>query len=175
MTSEKVEAYPTPTYIPRPLVRSAESAFPAVPSSANRSMRPEPSGSCRYRINEEHGLALVNVRGDVNGAYIAECARALQADPGWSSSFAGIWDERGIDQLDIIPTDLDEMVEAQAHGQTGLDIIITAREDHELVQRLYAWRVRARGRPATVCSSLEEALACLGIDALPPDLAAFLN
>ena len=138
-------------------------------------MRPAPKGSCEYRIDQKLGLALVRVSGAVSGARIARCAEALQSDPAWSFTYAAIWDERGITSLDVTPQDLEAMVSAQAKGQVGPDIVITVREDHEALLQLYAWRVRARGRPATVCRSLDEALAILELDELPPHLDELLH
>lgn len=129
-----------------------------------------PEGACRYAIDPAVGLALVRITGAVTGADIARCARALQADPRWTPDLAVVWDERGITSLDVTPEGLKKMVEAQTRHATGPDFIVTEREDHEILLRLYAWRVQARGRPAQVFASLEQALAALGLDALPAAL-----
>jgi hypothetical protein len=123
-----------------------------------------------YRIDPAAGLALARVSGEVTGHDVARFVRRLQSDPDWRPTFDAIWDERGITLLDVTPDGLDEMVDAQAEGQVGADVVVTEREDRELVQRLYALRVRARGRPATVCDTLDGALAAVGLGALPERL-----
>lgn len=123
-----------------------------------------------YEIDQDIGLAVVRVTGEVSGRDIARFAERLQSDADWAHDYAAIWDERGITSLDVTPDDMDVMVKGQAGIETGPDVVVTAQEDHELIMKLYAWRVRARGRPATVCSSMEEALDHLGVDELPPRL-----
>ncbi len=130
-------------------------------------MQAESNGECRYAIDQDLGLALVRIAGDVTAGDIVRCANALQSEPSWSHDFAAIWDERGLTALEVTLEGMDAMVEAQATGEVGPDIIITDQEDYEIVMRLYAWRVRVRGRPAKVVTTLEEALGCLGLEELP--------
>lgn len=130
-------------------------------------MHPKLEGKFEYRIDPEVQLGYCRVVGVADGRFIAECARTLQRDAAWSSGFDVIWDERGIEMLDLTPNGLDEMVEAQASGQHGRDVVITDRDDHKVVMKLYAWRVRERGRPASVFATLEAALEHLGFEELP--------
>ena len=133
-------------------------------------MRPTVTGRCDYRISRETGLARVQIFGAVNGSFIARCANDLQSDSDWSHNFSAIWDHRMVTSLDVTPGDLKEMVDAQAEGPTGDDVVVTLREDHRTLLELYAWRVRARSRPAVVVGSLDEALERLGLEELPPEL-----
>lgn len=123
-----------------------------------------------YRIDQDLGLAVVRVAGHVSGTDIGQFANTLQNDPNWKHDYAAIWDERGIWSLDVSQEDLEVMVKGQAKGEFGPDIIVTVRDDHQAVMKLYAWRVRARGRPAQVCSTIDEALSLLGLEQLPPEL-----
>lgn len=133
-------------------------------------MTPPSSGTCDYRIDPETRLALVRVGGHVTGHDIARYARDLHADADWRPTYDAIWDERGIAVLDVTPEGLEEMVSAQVDEQTGKDVVVAARETHETLQSLYARLVRARGRPAVVCATLDEAVGAVGLDALPAAL-----
>jgi hypothetical protein len=134
-------------------------------------MRLRSNGSCEYQIDPARRLAVVQIKGDVTGADIADCVRRLRTDARWTDDTDVLWDEREIRRLDVTPEDLAEMVDEQTSGQTGQDIVLTGREEHEMVMRLYTWRVRANGRPAHVCTTLQCALDLLNLDELPPELA----
>ncbi len=128
------------------------------------------NASCRHLIDAERGLAYVKLYGRVEGSFIASCVGRLRNDPAWRDSFDVIWDERDITIFDITPEGLEEMVDAQTSGQTGNDIVVSSRESRSLVLQLYAMRTRARGRPAEVFETLDEALGVLGLSELPMDL-----
>ncbi len=133
-------------------------------------MRLPSTGSCDYKIDPSRSLAVVTVTGDVTGKHLADCVHRLRTDARWTDHTAVLWDERDVRRLDVTLDDIEEMVEQQTSGQHGPDIVLTRREDHEAVMRLYTHRVRKTGRPAQVCSTLQCALDLLGIDALPPEL-----
>ena len=134
------------------------------------------SGSCcAYRIDRAAEMALVRMKGRVTGDGVARCAEALQADPGWCHHCTAIWDDRDIDLLDVSPRQLQSMVEVQASGETGPDLVVTAHPNRELFMVLYTRLVEIRGRPAAVYSTLEEALAHVGRSALPPSLRDFAD
>ena len=127
-------------------------------------------GTIAYQIDPDCGLALIRPSGAVTGRDLAQGLHALQADSDWHHHYALIWDERGITSLDVTPDELDQMVEAQEGAVIGPDLIVTTREDYEDLFQLYAWRVQARGHPASVCRSLQKALALVGLDALPESM-----
>ncbi len=135
-------------------------------------MRLPSTGSCDFRIYTTQRLAIVDVKGDVTGEHIADCVHRLRTNTSWSDETNVLWDERGIRRLDVTPDDLREMVEQQTSGQTGLDIVLTGREEHEAIMRLYTHRVRTHGRPAHVCHTLQCALDLLGIGELPSSTLA---
>jgi hypothetical protein len=120
-------------------------------------------------------MALVRMSGDVTGNDIARCAAALQADPDWCHHCTAIWDDREVNLLDVSPDGLRQMVDVQASGETGPDLIVTQLPDRTLLMDLYARLVEIRGRPAAVFSTLDEALAHVGRDALPPRLQSFAH
>ncbi len=134
-------------------------------------MRLSSTGSCDFCFSPAQRLVVVRVTGNVTGAHLADCVHRLRTDPRWADDMDVLWDERSIERLDVTLGDLSEMVEEQTSGQTGQDLVLTAREDHEAVMRLYTWRVRAKGRPAQVCTTLRCALDLLHLNELPPELA----
>ena len=134
------------------------------------SLIPLSDSICSPLVDPETGTALIHLSGAITGHQIAACAVSLHADPAWSHHNAAIWDARALLILDVTPEGLDEMVEAQANGELGPDIVISNNEDHVGLLRLYAWRVRGQGRPAEVCTTLEQALALLGMKQLPAAL-----
>ena len=126
--------------------------------------------SCSHHIDVGHRLAYIKLYGNVEGSSVASCVRALRADPEWDDAFDVIWDERDVTVFDITPSGLDEMVDAQTSGQTGHDIVVSSRRSRDQILELYAMRTRARGRPARVCTTLDDALDALGLSGLPVDL-----
>jgi hypothetical protein len=130
------------------------------------------TGSCSYYFDLDKRLVLILVEGDITGAHLAECVADLVRDPHWSDDLNVLWDERRISRLDVTPEDLDVMVDVQTQGQYGEDVILTVREEHEMVMQLYAWRVRASGRSAQVCTKVDCALDALGLSEKPQRLAA---
>jgi hypothetical protein len=91
--------------------------------------------------------------------------------PHWNEQVDVIWYEDALAYLEVTEEQLGEMVQAQTRDQRGHDIIVTGRSDYELVMALYAAHVRAEGRPAQVCHTLEEALGVVGLVELPSALA----
>ncbi len=133
-------------------------------------MSSKDGSSCTHLVDTERGLAYVKLYGDVEGAFIASCVRALRADPDWDDTFDVIWDERDIAVLNITPSGLDDMVDAQTSGQVGNDIVVSGRPSRDLILELYAMRTRAWGRPAKVFKTLDAALGFLGLSQLPTNL-----
>jgi hypothetical protein len=115
-------------------------------------------------------IAYVRLEGDYHGVDIARCADGLSNDPDWHDDYHAIWDDRLIGELIVSSEGLDEMVDAQVSNSSGLDLIVTRRPNHAMLMKLYAWRVSKRGRPARVCSTLEEALDLVGLKELPEAL-----
>ena len=129
-----------------------------------------PRSVCSCTIDPDVKTALVRLSGSVTGHQIAACADGLRTSPDWSDDVASLWDARHLTSLDVTPGGLEDMVESQTDSAVGPDVIVSADPDHVMLLRLYAWRVRGRGRPATVCATLDEALGVLGLDRLPSGL-----
>lgn len=127
------------------------------------------------RIAEQAGLALVELSGEVTAADVVEAARALHALPNWDIRYDVIWDGRGITSLVIGHDDVIEMVDAKVEKSIGKEITIAVRELDHMMASLCALLLKARQREAVVVSTLEEALAEVGLDRLPETLTTVVG
>lgn len=133
-----------------------------------------------HRIAPSHRLAAIRFYGTVTGTDILEGIRSLYSDPAWEPGFQMIWDARDVAQLILDPADADAVVEV---SKTHQDLSRQSRTavlsgGFFVYTSAMMFHVRAnRGteREMEIFETLPEALAWLGLDELPPTLAAFLT
>ena len=129
----------------------------------------------RFRIDAAHRLALAEISGPVDGPMCLAAIVALHADPAWDPAYDVIWDGRGITELVLGTEDVKRNVEAKSVDSYGRDLIVVSRDIDYLAARLEAHLARTRGKEMRVFRSLDDALAVLGMDELPPALKQWLD
>jgi len=119
----------------------------------------------QHHIDPGARLATVTFQGPLDGAEIATATEQLYDHPAWAYGFDVVWDFRMISGLHLnvghFPAlvDLDHRF-ADVSGP-GLDLIITGKDIHHGLARLYAHLARNGPRTPIACRSREDAESTL--------------
>lgn len=128
----------------------------------------------KHFVAPEAGLVLVTMEGPTNIDDCMEASRLLHADPRWDERYDVIWDVRRITDLNLVPGNIDTIVEEKRDREigenVGVDVLVVSGLVEEAVAvliRVLAFRKHQR---AAVHHRLETALRELGHDTLPEAL-----
>lgn len=124
----------------------------------------------RYSIDSKAGLALVEKSGEVMADEIVESAHALRHDPAWNPGFDVIWDCTRLSSLIVAPEDVPVVVAAYSENLCGRDLLVIGREADYPIAQLTAYLCRREGKDSEVFTSMDDALAALGLRELPEAL-----
>ncbi len=124
----------------------------------------------RYSIDPEAGLALVEKSGEVTAEQIVESTRVLHRDPAWNMGMDVIWDCTRLSSLVVGPGDVPTVVAAYSEDLCGRDLLVIRREIDYPIAQLAAYLCRREGKESEVFTSMDDALAALGLCAFPEAL-----
>ena len=145
------------------------------PSPDAAMTRLSPSAAFDYAVDPGAGLAVARMTGTLTGPDMAEIVTAVHADADWEPAFDAIWDcsvvRAHVVQPDEVPPLVEAVLEAgAAKGSAGRDVLIeNASLARSAFSEMLVRRLR-RHQDAHVVRRMEQALAVLGLDALPPAL-----
>lgn len=92
---------------------------------------------------------------------------SLVADPAWGVGFDEIWDFTQSGEVDVSPTDLDELVATTHENATrigaGRCVFVHTRDSIEALLRLFEWRTANLARTYHTTRTRAEALDWLGL------------
>lgn len=135
--------------------------------------------SCRYCIDGENQLGVVTIRGRVTGQDVSQVLNTLFSDPAWQPTHNSLWDGRRIQQLDLQPdhvADLLKQAEAlRLRRGPGKTAIVVERDLDYALARFFSLAIKHPTRPMQVFRSLAAAQEWLGVPAgwdLPPACGA---
>lgn len=114
-----------------------------------------------YRIDTEHGLAVITLEGLVEGQTIIEALRAVTRDPAWLPTYDRLWDVREITRGDLDLKNQEAMVNEAKEHPAPRTAIVVRRDIDEAIARAFKAYLR-RSHPVEVFHSMEKALAWLG-------------
>lgn len=122
----------------------------------------------RYRVDAEHGLAVIRLGFAVRGSDIVLLLDAVLRDPAWQPGFARFWDGRGVRHLDVQPNEMEEhsafLDTVRDLAGQGKSAIVTFRDIDHLAAMLYQARVRRLlGVDIQVFSEIEDAADFLSV------------
>lgn len=107
--------------------------------------------------------------GVVSGPMILAAADRIHADAAWEAGFDVVWNCSAVLAHDILPADVDPIVDAEVASGNGRDVLVCSPTyGDRAISEMLAVMCRRRGKDMTVHATLAEALAALGRDAIPP-------
>jgi hypothetical protein len=124
-----------------------------------------------YAIDAPTRLARVWMTGRVDAEIKLAAIESLYGDPLWKSDFSTIWDCTHATEVIVLPPDVPPLLGAITAETDGMDLFVGDDGLAYLMAKLFALLERRVGKRAHVCARLSDALAHLGLDALPPSLA----
>jgi hypothetical protein len=133
-----------------------------------------------YRIDPNARLAAIAFFGDVTGRDLVAALEALFGDEAWEPGFQAVWDGRGLQSIRLSYADYGAVMAASVRllgrigGGTGV-ILTSDPEEYEAAFMVRKYLGPVPGKQVRLADNLPEALALLGIQALPPELEAMLN
>ena len=128
----------------------------------------------RYSIHGDQGLVVTHFEGVVDNGAFVPLYRALFGDPGYRLGMNELADLREVSRLDLTSAGLEEVRLLTERTYAGSDVLfrsaIVAPTDLSYgIARMYEMFSSDGPEKATVVRTLEEGLAVLGLDDLPPD------
>jgi hypothetical protein len=133
-----------------------------------------------YRIDPSARLAAVAFFGEVTGRDLVEAIETLFSDEAWEPGFQAVWDGRGLHSIRVSYADYGAVLAAAVRvlprigGGTGV-ILTSDPEEYEAAFMIRKFLGPVPGKQVRLADNLREALALLGIPALPAELEAMLN
>lgn len=125
----------------------------------------------RVVVYSAERLAVAEFRGVVSGPMILAVADHIHADPAWEAGFDVLWNCAAVVVHDILPVHVKPIVDAEVGSGDGRDVLVCSPTlGDRAVSEMLAAMCRRRGKSMTVHTTLADALAALGRDALPPGL-----
>ena len=119
-------------------------------------------------IDPSERLALIEMRGVVTGSMIVDAADRVHDDPAWEDGFDVVWNCAAVLAHDVLPADVGPIVDARVESGDGRDVLVCSPTfGDRAISEMLAVMCRRRGKAMTVHTTLNEALAALGRDALP--------
>lgn len=120
-------------------------------------------------VDAATGLAYARLWGEVTGADMLEAVQAVHGDPAWEDGFDAIWDCSSVTVHVVSPDEVKPLIDEEAASEPGHDVLIESPVlgESALSEMLPAF-CRCRGKTMTVHSTLQDALAELAHEALPP-------
>jgi len=127
---------------------------------------------CAHRVDVDHHLSCVSGSGIVTFEELADCERALAADPCFDPTFPFLLDLRGVEDVRLTAVQMQSLAVASPVGRSTRRAIVADRPVVFGVGRMY--EVVRENRIGTdvvrVCRTLEEAGNWLGIDVIRQSL-----
>ncbi|MGB3545121.1 hypothetical protein [Rubrivirga sp.] len=114
--------------------------------------------------------------GTLTGPDMEHIVSTVHGDADWRASFDAIWDCSSVRSHVVQPDDVSPLVEAMVEdtaleGEGGRDVLVESESLSEsMFSPMLVRLLRRSGEDAYVVQTMEEALAVLGVDALPPAL-----
>ena len=120
-------------------------------------------------VDPSERLAVIEMFGVVSGPMILAAADRIHSDPKWEDGFDILWNCAAVLAHDVLPEHVGPIVDAEVESGDGRDVLVSSLTSGDrAISEMLAAMCRRRGKSMTVHASLEEALAALGRDALPP-------
>lgn len=128
-----------------------------------------------YGIDAEQGVGILRFAGTLTGPQLVSATRTFFSDEAWEPAFSALWNARLLHRLIIEPEDTLRMretfAERRARIGTGRTAVLTANADVDFIARLLReLSHRTTGRQVGIFHRLEEALAWLALEEVPPSL-----
>jgi hypothetical protein len=119
----------------------------------------------QYRIEPARRLATLTFSGPLDGAEIATATETIYADPAWAFGFDVVWDFRQIRGLHLDVGHFPALLALDRRfadvAGPGADLLVTGRDAHHMLARLFAHLSRGGPRHIVACRTGEEAAAAL--------------
>ena len=127
-----------------------------------------------YSLHDDHGLVVTRFRGVIDNGVFIPLYRDLLSDPGYRLGMNELADLRDVSRLDLTSAGLEEVRLLTERAYAGSDAsfrsAIVAPSDLSFgIARMYEIFSSEGPEKVTVVRTLEEGLAVLGLDHLPPD------
>lgn len=136
-------------------------------------MPPDPDPPFDYAVDPVARLAYGRMWGTVTGDEMLALITAVHDDPHWRSGFDAIWDCSRVHAHIVDIGEVAPLVDEEAASGHGRDALVESPRLAEIaLAQLLAAFSRRRGKHVTVHTSVDDALAALGRDALPAPLDA---
>lgn len=136
-------------------------------------MPPEPAVPYDYAVDPAAGLAYGRMWGVVTGDDMLALITAVHDDPRWEDGFDAVWDCSRVHAHVVDISEVGPLVEEAVASVGGRDVLVESPRLAEIaLAQLLAAFCRRRGKPVTVHTDIDAALAALGRDALPAPLDA---
>ena len=128
----------------------------------------------RYTIHRDQHLVVTRFEGVVDNGAFVPLYRALLSDPDYRLGMNELADLRAVSRLDLTSSGLEEVRVLTERAYAGSGVLfrsaIVAPTDLSFgIARMYEIFSSDGPEKATVVRTLEEGLAVLGLDDLPPD------
>lgn len=131
------------------------------------------------RVLPSLDLGVLSLSGLVTGPETVEAVRSLYLDDAWTPGGRVLWDGRTISSLDFSPHDANALREAlfalrDRIGVTRVALLVSGFDAYLNGLLVAVQSRRSFEREIDVFGDVDAALAWLGIEGLPPELAGFL-
>lgn len=129
-----------------------------------------------YGIDAARGVGLLRFSGTLTGPDLVRATHDFYGDAAWQPTHRALWDTRAVERLIIEPTDTTQFVAALLSLRPligdGKTAAVTATVEVYFIARLIReLSLRNTDRQVEVFERLEDALAWLGLEEIPPELA----
>lgn len=124
-----------------------------------------------YRIASDAGLVLVTMEGPTNIDDCMAVSRDLHADDRWSGRYDVIWDLRRITDLNLVPGNLETIVDEKREHELGVDagtdVLVVGGLVEEAIAVLIRLLARQKNQRVAVHHTMQAALRDLGYERMP--------